>query len=42
MKAAIAKVRKVIAWRSAMTPASTIAIMMKLRWVETLAPDINR
>ena len=35
-------VRKVIACRSAITPASTMAIMMKERWVATSAPDSSR
>ena len=35
-------VRKVSAGRSTMTPISTMAIMMKERWVDTLAPDSTR
>ena len=37
-----ASVRSVIAGRSTITPISTIAIMMKERWVATSAPDSTR
>ena len=40
--AASASVRSVSAGRSTITPISTIAVMMKARWVATSAPDSSR